>query len=145
LERHEYEMQRMREDPWYRQLYRMERGLRLDQYVDRTYVEEKETGMGTRPYDYLNPDYRAYMDHGRGFKLTLTLGEALVGTFWNNFDPKYYEDLVRKLEEEKRREEELRKQEEARRAEEERMRARRKSSGGIFGILKRIFNFSWWW
>ena len=144
MERHEYEMQRMREDPWYRQLYRMERGLRLDQYVDRTYVEEKETGMGTRPYDYLNPDYRAYMDHGRGFKLTLTLGEALVGTFWN-FDPRYYEDLVRKLEEEKRREEELRKQEEIRRAEEERMRARRKSSGGIFGILKRIFNFGWWW
>lgn len=31
-----------------------------------------------------------------------------------------------------------------RRVEEERVKERRKTSGGIFGILKRIFNFGWW-
>ena len=60
--RFEREQERMRKDPWFRQLHRMEYGLSPDQVADPIYVQEKELGLGTRPGDYMNPEYRVYMD-----------------------------------------------------------------------------------
>ncbi len=60
--RFEREQERLREDSWYRELHRIEQGLGIERTADPIYVQEKESGLGTRPNDYVNPECRVYMD-----------------------------------------------------------------------------------
>jgi len=60
--RYRKEQERRIWDPWYRDMYRREYGLNQMEYGDLFYTLEKEEGLGTRAGDYLNPEYRLYMD-----------------------------------------------------------------------------------
>ena len=49
-------------DPWMRYWRKREYGLRDMESADPFYVIEKQTGLGTKPGDYFNLEYRFYMD-----------------------------------------------------------------------------------
>ena len=136
--RHQEEQRRLMEDPWFRQIHRMEHGLRLDQYADPVYVQEKEMGLGTRPMDYFNPDYRVSMDSERRRQEEIERRIEETGEFFRKFfDPNWMtsEEIdrqLRELEEKRKRDEESRK-----------VLERSRKSGGLFGLIKRIFGFGW--
>jgi len=128
--RYERERERMREDSWYRELHRIEHGLRPDQVADPVYVQEKETGLGTRPSDWYNPEYRVHMDEIKHREEERRIRES--SEFMQRFfDPDWLtkeeiERQLRELEEKERR-----------RREAEAMSMRK--SGGIFGFFRRLF------
>lgn len=137
--KHEREQQRLMEDPWFRQIHRMEHGLRPDQYVDPIYVREKEEGLGTRPMDYFNPDYRVEMDSVKRREEEIERRIEETGEFFRRFfDPSWLskEEIDRQLKElgeKRKRDEEARK-----------VLERSRKGGGIFSLIKKIFGFGWW-
>lgn len=126
--RFEREQEKMMVDPWFRQLYRMEHGLLPGEVPDPVYVQEKESGLGTRPSDYLNPEYRVYMDQmRRGEEQRAEESAEFMRKF---FDPEWInmEDINRQLKEmgEKRRDEPV---------------AMVEKKGGFMSFLKKLFGF----
>jgi len=129
LYRYEKEQERFREDLWYRELHRMKNGLRIDQVADPMYIQEKETGLGTRPADYMNPEYRVGIDN---IKEDIPVRKADVD-FDKFFDPNWLtsEEIEQQLKE---------LEEKERRRNLEVATMNRKSSG-LLGFLKRLFWF----
>lgn len=128
MHRFEREQERIREDPWFREMYRQEHGLRPDQSADPIYVQEKELGLGTRPQDYLNSEYRVYMDVERRKEEERRIKES-ADFMQKFFDPNWLskEEIVKQL----RELEERRKESD--------MAVSRKS--GLLNFLKRLFGF----
>jgi len=130
--RHEREQQRLMEDPWYRLIHRMEHGLRPDQYPDPMYVREKEEGLGTRVQDYYNPDYRVEMDSIKRREEEIERRIEETGEFFRRFfdsnwlSKEEIDRQLRGLEKKRKRDEETRKVSE-------------RKSGGLFGLIKKIF------
>ena len=86
----------MRKDPWFREQHRLEYGLRIDQATDPVYIQEKEYGLGTRPVDYANPEYRAEMDRIRREEEEKEIKES--NEFMQRFfDPNWLTNEVRIL------------------------------------------------
>ena len=133
LYRYEQEQQRLREDPWYRELYRREHGLEPMQSADPAYVQLREEGLGTRPQDWYNPEYRVHMDVARRKEEEERRIRESAEFMQKFFDPNWLtkEDIehqVKELEEKERRRKEL----EA---------ISNRKSGGVFGFFKRLFGF----
>ena len=131
LYRYEQEQQRLREDSWYREIHRREFGLEPMQSADPAYVQLRETGLGTRPEDYFNPEYRVYMDvikRREEEERRVKESNEFMRRF---FDPNWLtaEDIERQLKELE--------EKERRRKELEAISNRK--SGGIFGFFKRLF------
>jgi len=124
--RFEEEQKRLHEDPWCRELHRMEYGLQESHTADPAYVIEKETGLGTRPNDYSNPEYRIYMDRYGN------VGEKKEDYDSGEFMQKFFDSNWLSSEEIERQLKEL---EERRREQQTKMQRKR----GILGLFRRLF------
>ncbi len=129
MHRFQKEEERLREDPWYRELHRMEHGLRIDQVADPMYIREKETGLGTRPQDWYNPEYRIELDNIRN-DIPVRKADIDLDKF---FDPNWLtsEEINRQLKELEERERRRR----------EMLTIQSRKSSGLLGFLKRLFWF----
>jgi len=129
LYRYGKKQEKLREDPWFHELYRLEHGLRADQHADPVYIQEKESGLGTRPVDYINAEYRVHMDNIRRKEEEKRIRES-AEFMQKFFDPEWLtkEEIERQLKEFEERE---------RRRNIEVASVRK---NGVFGLLRKLFS-----